>query len=65
MQGNDDLGGVRQFLAEGYADQRIGLGIYRGGRIIQDQNTRFSEVLSRYTGATSGPPDTLVPPRSM
>ena len=49
--GNDDLGGVRQFLAEGYADQRIGLGIYRGGRIIQDQNTRFFQKCSRDTQA--------------
>ena len=38
---DDDLGGIRKLLTECLADEGIGLGIHRRGRIIQDQNTRF------------------------
>ena len=38
---NDDLGRIRNLFQESFADQRICLGIYRAGRIIQDQDLRF------------------------
>ena len=36
--GNDDLSGIRQFLAECLTDQGIGLGIDCRGRVIQNQD---------------------------
>ena len=38
---NDDLGGIRNLLQKSLTDQCICLGIYRTGRVIQDQNLRF------------------------
>ena len=38
---NDDLGRIRNLLQESLTDQRICLGIYRAGRIIQNQDLWF------------------------
>ena len=41
--GNDNFGGIRNFLAECLADQRISLGIYRTGTVIQNKNFRLTQ----------------------
>ena len=38
---NDDLGRIRNLFQESLTDQRICLGIYRAGRIIQNQDLWF------------------------
>ena len=38
---DNNLGRIRNFLQESLTDERICLGVYRTGRIIQNQNLRF------------------------
>ena len=41
--GNDELGRVRDFLAECLTDERVGLGVDGRGRVVQNQNLGLFE----------------------
>ena len=44
---DDDLGGVRDLLCECPSDERIGLGIDRARRVIEDEDLRLFQQCAR------------------